>query len=47
MKINKENIKQIALFVLAISLIGLGYLNYNNGELENSEDIIEVSDDYN
>ena len=47
MKINKENIKQIALFVLAISLIGLGYLNYNNGELENSEDIIEVSADYN
>ena len=47
MKNNKENIKQIVLFVLAISLIGLGYLNYNNGELENSEDIIEVSADYN
>ena len=25
----------------------MGYLNYNNGELENSEDIIEVSADYN
>ena len=47
MKNNKENIRQIVLFVLAISLIGLGYLNYNNGELENSEDIIEVSADYN
>lgn len=49
MKFNKENLKQIFLSILAIALIGLGYFNYNSGmsNINKSQDILEVSADYN
>lgn len=44
LKINKDKFKQIFLTLLAILLIGIGYLNYNT---DAPNDTIEVSADYN
>lgn len=46
MKISKDKVKQIFLTCLAVSLIGLGYLNYGISNLKKGE-ILEVSADYN
>lgn len=49
MKFKKENIKQIFLSFLAITLICLGYFNYNSGisNINKNQDVLEVSADYN
>lgn len=49
MKLNKEKFKQIFLSFLAITLIGVGYFNYNSGiaNINKNQEYIEVSADYN
>lgn len=46
LKLSKEKFKQIFLSVIAICLIGLGYLNYGLNNIK-EENTIEVSADYN